>query len=435
MHKILLIAVLLMLPLSHVGADEGDDLLLYRVSGMEDTEALMLYDPASNESTALSTDFSNVELSADGRIAYSINIGGDLEVHIWDSHHPDQRSISLMGVADAAQYPLAWSPDGHYLAFTSVIYADPNPPVLYIWDGATVVNITPPEVAASVLQYEGEAWSPDGRYFAFELTDENHNRRLYVWDGTTSIAAGDLPTDVYDYNLVWSSGDHLAVGLTSYDMSLPNLIYIWDGHNMMRLSQKPTQLPVWSADGQLAFQSERKEQYDRQYDILIWDGVSLKDGQPDANTFENVAPDLTAQYSSLAWTSQNQLAFSAKSAQDSHFQIYVWDGKTATNLSQNPTMNNSNPVWNADGHWVFMVDNSSQRFLYIRDADNHLLLTTKSRADSIPAWNSSGDLLFCIFDGDDWNLSVWDGKDVQGAYIFAHWQSGSSIICSTGGSE
>src|SRR5689334_4378262 len=122
-HKILLIAVLLLLPLVHVGADESQDLLLVTVSNDQgENIALNLYDPAADVSTPLLTDYniySHAMLSTDGLLAFSTPFEGQLTVQIQDTKHLDQLGRMIPKLGEADEFPLAWSIDGHKLAYES----------------------------------------------------------------------------------------------------------------------------------------------------------------------------------------------------------------------------------------------------------------------------------------------------------------------------
>src|SRR5260221_7918588 len=109
------------------------------------------------------------------------------------------------------------------------------------------------------------------------------------------------------------------------------------------------------------------------------------------------------------------------------------DGQRATNISQNPTMNNGNPAWSTDGRWTFSTFFSSQQLVYVRDSKNADLLTVKGQQ---PAWNASGYLTFCTSGSPYWVLSMWDGQRIvkitQAYEIWAQWQGGSASICYSG---
>jgi hypothetical protein len=436
---ILLGIVLLLLPLAQVSAGDKQDLLLISVFGNNgENMGLNLYDPATDVSTPLLTKnptYRNPLLSADGRLAYSTTIEGRLELDVLDSQQPDQPFVAVKPVGEGDQYALAWSPDGHKLAF-QVLPPDGHA-LMYVWDGTTSVDITPQGVDDTIQQYFYTTWSPDGRYLAFEayLGAANY-AEIYVWDGQSVMdvtpPSADPSVIFYD-TPAWSADDRLL--FTSRDnMASISEIYVWAGHDVMNLSQNPTgtdEQPAWSADGRIAFLSE----HDGVYRVLVWDGVSMKDGLPDASTFTAIAPDITINLSYPTWTSTGQLAFTAQSPEDANGQIYVWDGEKATNISQNPTVFNGNAVWSRGGSWAFTTYMSPTPFLYVRDADNQSVLMAHAMPLK-PAWNSNGAMVFCQLDQTEWTLMFWDGQETReiarGAHIRAGRQSGTGVDCFSG---
>jgi Tol biopolymer transport system component len=128
-----------------------------------------------------------------------------------------------------------------------------------------------------------------------------------------------------------------------------------------------------------------------------------------------------------------KLAFQAEMAQDTYTQIYIWDGQTATNISQNPTMPNNDPSWSRDGRWAFSTFYTSPPLIYVRDADNRSLLTAEGQW---PTWSPGDNLMFCTQKQSKWILSTWDGQQVikvaQAGEIVAEWNGGSGVGCSSG---
>lgn len=439
MRKILLIAALLMLPLVRVGADEGKDLLLVTVSsGVGKNIELNLYDPTTNMSTPIlqGIDYSQAMLNRAGWVAYSAPSEDRLKLYIWGSNRPEQKPIQIIGSEDADESPLVWNPNYNFLAFQSL--GRDSHARIFVWNSSTASDITPEDEVGRAVNYRNVVWSPDGNYLTFEAYQAEYSGHIYVFDGryVIDVAPQDAEDNIKYYdNPVWSSDGRLAFKAV-FNGDMRSEVYVWDGRSTTNLSQSPAGRdgsPVWSVDGRLAFMSEQ----DGKYDILVWNGISLKDNAPDIESFTNIAPELIVYHSMLTWTSDGRLAFVAQSEPDSDFQIYAWDGKTATNISQNPTMNNFSPVWSQDGRWAQMGDNRSlKRFLIVRDADNQPIFTTKSYAYFVPAWSSSGNVMFCTFDNQGWGLSVWDGQEAhevaRGWSIYGRWQSGESVLCSSG---
>jgi WD40 repeat protein len=365
------------------------DRLVYTVFNYDDgTTSLMLYEPDKGKSTPIlvDVDFRDFSFSVDGRLAFSSGKEGNGEIYVIDIQTENSQPISLTQNPATYGHPLAWSPDGHYLAFES--FQSGGVREICVWDGEQTIVVTPEDMPGTANSYRAY-WSNDGR-LVFEV--------------------------FYGY----SSDD------------IPSEIYLWDGHKTVSLSQNPTgedRYPAWSADGQVAFLSD----WNGDYDVFVWDGVSVKNGIPNRDTFTNVAPDLTAYYSRPAWTNTGLLSFGATPPQEHYSQIFVWDGQTATNISDNPGLHNGSQRWHDNGDWAFATFFSSQQLMYVRDKENQPLLTVEGYSS---VWNSDGYLIFCHYGQMGWILSLWDRQRVieivRGYEIRAQWQSGSRMICSSG---
>ena len=199
---------------------------------------------------------------------------------------------------------------------------------------------------------------------------------------------------------------------------------------LARIQQARTVSQPGVPDGQIAFLST----WNDEYDIFVWDGVSVANGSPDRSSFTNIAPDLTQYYGNPTWTNTGFLAFIATPPQERHTQIFVWDGQTAINISQNPGLHNGTPRWSNNGNWAFATFFSPQQLLYVRNAENDSLLTVEGSYS--PAWSENGNLVFCQRRRLGWVLSLWDGQQIielaEGYQIRAQWQSGSGVVCSSG---
>jgi hypothetical protein len=320
-----------------------------------------------------------------------------------------EKAISMSRIADFRSFRVNRDRRIAFAADTDV----------YIEDKHVHTNITQ---SPDVDDYP-VAWSRDGRLLALFSSFDGGSYRLFVWDGMTmtDVTPGDKNIgDDYD-SLVWSHDGRLAFSLSS--SSGKEEIYVWDGSRTTNISQNPAgrdQNPVWSDDARLAFFSER----DGKIYIMIWQGS----GTPVSIEW------VFAQYpASLVWTNAGLLAFEAKTRQDYQSQIYVWDGHTASNLSQNSTMHNHSPKWSRDGLWVFsgVSTLSSDTFIFVRDAGNRPVLTLEGRN---PVWSSDGHLLFCFRDHNrGWILFLWNRQQlieiVQGVEIWGWWQNGTSLHC------
>ena len=365
---------------------EPKNYLVYLTSESPKSQKLVFYDLVKNTRSQILYDWkiNDFSISANNRLAFSSSQEGANNIYILDFPFTENTSIkiSLNPASDFVQP--SWSPDGYYLLFDSVQGDNKS---LLLWDGKDIFDIY------GYHQYVNEiSWGP--------------NNQLAFTDFSNSYSPDD--------------GD-------------PSEVFIWDGNVTVSASQNPTgedRFPAWGKDGRLAFLSNRNGEHD----IFVWDGKSKNNGFPDISTFLNIAPDLTNYYSDLTWTNSGTLAFQGSGTSDLSIQIYEWDGKTTTNISQNPLGNNGGQTWRSDGYWAFATYFSEAGNLYIRDEKNSTVLKTKGQYT--PAWSQNGLLMFCVNQHPDWTLAIWNGKEVinvtQGNTIIAKWQNGAGVYCSNG---
>lgn len=348
--------------------------------------SLTLYDVDSRIGLpiGIAGTISGFSLSADSRLAYSSNETGNGEIYLLDTQADKPTTIDITQTPITHEVPLSWSPDGRYLAYVSNQDAKS---ALYIWDGETAADITPSDMQDKPVAYQ-TVWSDDGR-LAFTI----------------------------------------RFGFDVYQISE---IYLWDGETTTNLSQNPNgedRAPAWSRDERVAFLSARGGKFN----IFVWDGQSFKNGLPDIQPLVDDPSGLIGYASLPGWTPDGQLTFTSQTAADTHTQIYVWDGQTATDISQNPGLHNGSPQWSRGGRWAFMTLFSPQQLLYVRDSDNRPLLTVEAYQ---PAWSSGGYLLFCVPNRLGWGLSVWNGQEIisiTDAYVInAQWGNGNGADCSSG---
>ena len=395
----LLIAGSVLFALGNVGVSslarqqtEAVEWLAYTIYDYREGSSLMLFDPAKRIHVELyqSDNRLNFRLSPTGQVAFSS--WTDNEILLVNTKFTDLSPINISQASDLRGYPLGWSRNGRYLAFSA--YED--------------VDVQ-------------DVFSPDSA--------------LYLWDNETQKAVNITPTDLATsaerYNIAWSYDEKLAITMWFGfgDDTLNPEIYVWDGETTFNLSQNPTGTdrdPTWNKNGQIAFLSAQNDEYD----IFVWDGRSFKNGIPDVDSFNNIAPALSAYYSYPVWTPDGNIAFLALASQDKNIQIYLWDGQTTTNISQEPSSNNGIPRWSSNGSWAFVTGYGLG--LYVHDSDNRIIFT--ETAIYPPAWSRDGNLIFC--NADYSGVSMWDGHDVHqiisGWEIWAQWQGGEGVVCSSG---
>lgn len=363
-----------------------DDYLIYAITELSGESRLLFYDPVEGISTPILSDWeiSNISLNEKNQLAFSSSHEGNGEIYILD--YPFTRNpVNISQSTSSEDFLLSWSPDGHYLAFTSEHGDDKT---LSIWDGNAVSNIHQYKVSISEL-----AWSLDNQ-----------------------LAFTEFFTSSFPYD-----GD-------------PSEIYLWDGVSITSVSQNPSgedRQPDWSRDGQLAFLSNRDG---KKYDVLVWDGVSKNDGQPVIELQRNDVQ--MTYYSSPTWTNTGLLTVCATGPEDEHHyvHIYGWDSQTITNISNNPKLHNCGQTWRTDGYWSFATFFSRKQLLYVRDNENKTQLSIEGYA---PTWSPNGLLAFCNFSPEmpGEKLLLWNGDEVveiaQGYRIIAVWRNGARAFCTS----
>jgi len=360
---------------------DGIDQLVFtsRLYSTDDVSswAMYRYDSIGNETVTLHQSENQIlfKLSSKGIVAFSevsFPSTGSPEIYLLDINDLTKPVINLSQQINLDGYPLGWGSGGQYLALS--VPTENEGSLLYIWDGENVINITPEDLSGTPVGYD-VAWSSDGR-LAFT-----------VWFGFSS----DSP---------------------------PPEIYLWDGFSTVNISKNPSREDryiAWSPDNQLAYLSS----LDGGYRIVIWDD--------NTTTMSNIV-----QYQSApSWTPTGDIAFGLQTPEDTHTQIYLWDGEQTLNISNNPSAHNGGITWANNGQWAFVTYFSSEQMIYVRDENNQTLLAVNGQYT--PAWGDMGYLAFCSA---GWKLSIWNGTKVieieRATEIQAQWQSGQSTFCSSG---
>lgn len=281
------------------------------------------------------------------------------------------------------------------------------------------------------------AWSGDGRYLAFVAAAPQGSTRyaLYVWDGVQTIPVTDdqIQTHACQYDVAWSSDGRLAFTVRHCRPSLPlREVYLWDGSSTSNVSQNPDdddQRAAWSSDGRLAFRSKSKSENEER--LFVWDGVSMRDGQPDKSTFIRVAPDLDVTSTIPVWTNNNQLVFRATPIDSLDGQLYLWDGQSVTNITEPFEVAPNDPDWAADGYWAF-TNSGLLRILVIDPQGQHIITFEPA---IFPTWSANGGLFFCQFVRTEakWTVMLWDRDSVteiaRDTWVEAQLQNGTDVSC------
>ena len=398
---VLLIGILLILFISLFSIDaqdepqfaapnaDGSDKLAY----VSNEGYLMLYDPRERTETMLLDHVQTFVLARDGRVAFTRPDETDNDLYVFDPSTPALPPINISPNTATSDYPIVWSPDGHYLAFGSYSYLDGNRRI-YVWDGDNATDITPEKVMIAAEHYQ-VSWSDDGRLaitVSFGYLDGDPEPEIYLWDGDTTI------------NLSQNPGG-------------------WDGN------------ASWSRNGKVVFRSIR----DEEIGTFVWDGRSFVDGSPDTDTFVHVAPELRPYY--LTWTHNDLLGFTTRTDSPTGFkkQIVLWDVEREAIVEHFPISSDNAWNWLAEGGQVILSSHlASGTPSYYLDVENTAGEILFSAHTGEIAWSSDGYLAYCVRpENKGWVLSLWNGEETwtvtSVSYKPMRWQNGQhTFSCNNG---
>lgn len=113
---------------------------------------------------------------------------------------PQLETVPLPFALNFNLYPLSWSPDGRYAAFSYADNADGTPQKVFLFDPAANTWTT----LAQFPYIDPPFWSPDGTWIAFRTQDGMGGEDVYVVhpDGSglaNLTASGNLPVDARPY--------------------------------------------------------------------------------------------------------------------------------------------------------------------------------------------------------------------------------------------
>ena len=134
-------------------------------------------------------------------------------------------------------------------------------------------------------------------------------------------------------------------------------------------------------------------------------------------------PDIPQSFD-IAWSSDGRLAFTVwfgSSSHDPRSEIYIWDGETTFNLSQNVDAEDREPVWNTDGEVVFgsTLDNTYILLLWdgvsyadgLPDVSSFTKIAPHLHVHSpFSVWVNDDQLAFEVFgpEESDIQIYIWD---------------------------
>ncbi len=249
------------------------------------------------------------------------------------------------------------------------------------------------------------------------LYDPNSGFSLPIYSSYNGIGAVRLSPDGY---IAFSQSNRLF---------LTNVVA--DGSTLMDLSVffNADAVPLgWSEDGRyLAVQrynyTWKDDIFNFEYLLYLWDNEERE--------ILNITPDDMigfAEEYSIAWGPNNDLLFRVRFGHTELHppaEIYLWNGDTTINLSQNPDGNDRYATWSNDGRVMYLSTRSDQHQLLVSDTP-----VTGNKHPNIGAfsdvgtdmglnfkypiyyvWNQSDDIIiYTALDGSIQQIFLWDGN-------------------------
>lgn len=270
--------------------------------------------------------------------------GIDIMVYLIDA----DGSNEMPWTGEDGNGPIAWSPDGKYIAYHAHDPQDPFVSVIYLRTPVILPKVLGPRPRIQIKNvtrrfggqtYLSPKWSPDGKRLALTSTDGSP-------DGMTDVCVMDIEGIVLK-NLTrspgrdevgsWSPNGSKIVFFSNRDGNGEIYVMGSNGRKQVNLTNHPAfdAAPTWSPDGtQIAFQSNREG------------------GQDD---------------------------------------IYVMnpDGADVVNLTRHPLEDRA-PAWSPDGRWIafhaFQVGQSPDIYVMEANGGNRSQLTEDPASDTAPTW-------------------------------------------------
>lgn len=160
-------------------------------------------------------------------------------------------TITLLGAVAAEQRTVAWSPDGRYIAFSSLagfmlknIDDNPQPVNLSMWD-LQEERIYP--LTSRPQADLHPAWSHDGRFLAFHSTEDD-NLEIFVLELATKKVTNLTQHPAQDMQPTWSPDDTQIAFVSNRDGNQEIYIMNVDGSEPRNITHNPAAdyWPNWS---------------------------------------------------------------------------------------------------------------------------------------------------------------------------------------------
>ena len=197
----------------------------------------------------------------EGSIAFQSDVDGDDEIFVMDPDGTNLRQITHNPYPDVRPQ---WSPDGSRIAFNRVVT-----PAVWVMnaDGtnqrrlAKVGNLT-------------FAWSPDSTKIAL-LPYHEGETELFVIDIDGANLRQLTDNDLEEWGPSWSPDGAKIAFTANRDGTGEVFVINADGTNQRQISRGGGVMPVWSADGRLAYAGADSNKEENDYEIHV---VEFLDG-------------------------------------------------------------------------------------------------------------------------------------------------------------
>jgi WD40-like Beta Propeller Repeat len=189
---------------------------------------------------------------------------------------------------------------------------------------------------------------------------------------------------------------HLA--FTNHEGSPFPALYVWDGKPVL-VSANITTFPVWSNDGRLAFESFQTGHSE----IYVWDGKTV------TSVSQSLAED-----SNPMWIGDGRLAFISTSP-NSVFRLLnvlnVWDGQDVTRINQQEDYY-YRLRWSTDGKLAFAILGRQKTEIMIHVDNQKFPIDFALRDIDFLSWSNDGRLAFMSSQTGDSEIYTWDGEQL-----------------------
>lgn len=231
--------------------------------------------------------------------------------------------------------------------------------------------------------------APDGRLAYPALRDEETDYNLFVWDNGVLIDLGDGSQPA------WSADGRLAF---ISDRTGHYALYVWDGQTLTDITSDAEIVwrhyhpqPMWHSDGRLAFQTGLA--------LYVWTGQKLV----------TIAEGFLV--NGIAWRADGCLTFGERGNAVKRSKLHVWcnGALTTTEIADIGNLH-GDMAWSSDGRLALKVTRSNSGnydpAVYLWDGQTFTFIAEADYAESF-VWSEDGTLAFHIRNENGLELHVW----------------------------